>query len=195
MIKIVFFKNWCLVFCVRCVFKSVITFFFKKCLTYILIQLHDNIQKNTKIGPQNISQWLICNGSFYNSRVLFCPKFNFKQLLCKAFLMRYVFLVASSPKPNLLSRFEYWYLFVRRPTHKRLPCFAFLPSWLDTLVSMYEAMIILSVFSSYFLKLPLRATLYVGPLARDCRVAFLPSWLDTLVSMYEAMIILSIFSS
>ncbi len=46
------------------------------------------------------------------------------------FLMRCVFLAASSPKQNQLSHFEYQYVFAR-------DCgVAFLPSWLDTLVSL-----------------------------------------------------------
>ncbi len=54
--------------------------------------------------------------------------------------MRCVFLAASSPKQNLLSHFENWYVFVRRPTRARDFVVDFLPSWLDTLVSIREAM-------------------------------------------------------
>ncbi len=67
---------------------------------------------------------------------LFCTKFNFEQLLLKLFLMRWVFLAALSPKQNLLFHFEYWYVFVRRPTRTRDCGVAFVPSWLDTLVSV-----------------------------------------------------------
>ncbi len=54
----------------------------------------------------------------------------------KLFLMRCVFLAALSPKQNLLFHFEYWYIFVRRPTRARDCGAAFLPSWLDTFVSI-----------------------------------------------------------
>ncbi len=82
--------------------------------------------------------WLHRGGGTYTLADFFVQNSISNNFYLMPFLMQHVFLAVLSPKQNLLFHFEYWYIFVRRPTRGRDCGVAFLPSWLDTLVSIFR---------------------------------------------------------